>query len=284
VASSLSVQVLRSRFPYKVRFPPTRWTFPPHAGIHEVFRTQVQAIRGAERYIYAEDQFLGDNVFRKPEFSLFPHLRDAAARGVKLILVTSGKSDPRDPRSADINFGLNRDLERYLVNRLPPERRTNLAVFRVAHLTVHAKVLLIDDRYAAIGTANLQSRSMDRQDFEIHAALVDPGDWVRRLRAVLWGEHLRLAAFEPARADLEDLDLALGIWRPEWLPDGVPADTWRVPGRPAGYRPREVVLSLVGPPPAEPPARSAAQTVNVSASSSSTDASSRPERRSTWNE
>jgi len=54
---------------------------------------------------------------------------------------------------------------------------------------------------------------------------------------------------DPAlRTALESLDLALGVFRPEWLPPDAPAGTWRRPGMPAGFAPQETVLTLVGPP------------------------------------
>lgn len=250
VQSGQSVQVLRSRFPRKHRLPPPgpSWTFPPHGGIHEVFHTMVQAIGRASRYIYIEDQFLGDNPIRREAFSLFPHLRDAALRGVKLILVTSGKTKPERPSSGDVNTRLNNDVKRYLVNKLPEGARGNIAVYRIASLTVHSKLTLIDDRFACIGSANLQSRSMDGQDFEISVGVVDEGIWVRDLRVRLWWEHLRLRVRDrQVEAALEDLDLALGIWRSEWRPAGSPETLWRVDGVPPGFHPYERVLGFVGP-------------------------------------
>ena len=94
----------------------------------------VQAIGHASRYIYVEDQFLGDNPFRHEEFSLLPHLRDAAHRGVKVILITSGKTKPERPSSNDVNTRLNNDLKRYIVNKLSEHTRGNLAVYRIALL------------------------------------------------------------------------------------------------------------------------------------------------------
>jgi hypothetical protein len=64
----------------------------------------------------------------------------------------------------------------------------------------------------------------------------------------LWAEHLRTPLADPAlRASLADLDLALGVFRPEWLPATAPAGTWRQPGVPTGFGPLESVLTLVGP-------------------------------------
>jgi hypothetical protein len=79
--------------------------------------------------------------------------------------------------------------------------------------------------------------------------MVTAGPAVQELRARLWAEHLRTPVTDPAlQASLADLDLALGMFRPEWLPPHAPAGTWRQPGMPAGFAPAESVLTLVGPP------------------------------------
>jgi len=127
-------------------------------------------------------------------------------------------------------------------------------VYRVASLTVHSKVVLIDDVFAMIGSANLQSRSMDGQDFELSVGVVDTGTWVRDLRVRLWAEHLRLASLESSvRGALEDLSLALGIWRIEWKPAETLPGLWQRDGSPPGFHPTERVLGFVGPPDKQAP-------------------------------
>jgi hypothetical protein len=78
-------------------------------------------------------------------------------------------------------------------------------------------------------------------------ALATSTTLVRDLRVRLWAEHLRAPLTPELTASLEDLDLALGMWRPEWLAGRQPASTWREPGSPAGYRPAESVLRAVWP-------------------------------------
>jgi hypothetical protein len=85
-------------------------------------------------------------------------------------------------------------------------------------------------------------------DTELTTAVVTAGDAVRDLRVRLWAEHLRTPIVDDLRPHLEDLDLAIGMFRPEWLPPEAPAGSWRAPGIPAGFDPLESVLTLVGPP------------------------------------
>jgi hypothetical protein len=78
---------------------------------------------------------------------------------------------------------------------------------------------------------------------------VATGAAVRDLRVRLWAEHLRTPVSDPTlRASLGNLDLAIGAFRPEWLPPDASAGTWRRPGMPPGFAPQKTVLTLVGPP------------------------------------
>jgi phosphatidylserine/phosphatidylglycerophosphate/cardiolipin synthase-like enzyme len=251
-APGVATQILRSVGPWYIdALAP--WARRHYAGespngVHEVYLTLVQAIGAARRYVYIEDQYFEEYPGGDQRFELYPHLRAAAARGVKVILVGSGTRDPAEAAPL-INRTVNRDLQRRVMDPLPQHLRRNVGLWRVEHLTVHSKLVLVDDVFVAIGSANFFSRSMAGVDTELTTAMVTDGDAVRDLRARLWAEHLRTPLTDPAlRAALDDLDLALGIFRPEWLPPDAPAGTWRRPGMPAGFAPIESVLTLVGPP------------------------------------
>jgi phosphatidylserine/phosphatidylglycerophosphate/cardiolipin synthase-like enzyme len=159
----------------------------------------------------------------------------------------SGTRDPAESAPL-INATVNADLQKKLIDPLPHPMRRNVGLWRVEHLTVHAKIVLVDDRFAAVGSANFFSRSMVGVDTELTAALVTTGDAVRDLRVRLWAEHLRTPLSDELRPHLEDLDLAIGAFRPEWLPPQAPAGSWRTPDLPAGFDPLESVLTFVGPP------------------------------------
>jgi phosphatidylserine/phosphatidylglycerophosphate/cardiolipin synthase-like enzyme len=214
----------------------------PSGGVHEVFRTLSTAIRGARRYVYVEDQYLREMPGGGWRYTLYGPLREAALRGVRVVLVGSGRRDPADGGVSVLPRVLTWDLRRRVVDRLPRETRRNVVMYRVADLTVHTKVVLVDDVFACIGSANFFGRSMAGTDTELSSAVVTTGTEVRDLRVRLWGEHLRTPLTEQLRLSLEDLDLALGIWRREWLPEGRPPDCWRHPGDPVGFAPTERVL------------------------------------------
>jgi phosphatidylserine/phosphatidylglycerophosphate/cardiolipin synthase-like enzyme len=249
-ATGSACQILRSVGPWYIDslLPWERRHYSDIApeGVHEIYLTLVQAIGAAKRYVYIEDQYFREYPGGDHRFELYPHLRAAAARGVKVILVGSGSRDPAES-SPLINGTVNADLQKKIIDPLPQPMRRNVGLWRVEHLTVHTKVVIVDDEFAAVGSANFFSRSMAGVDTELTAAVVSTGEEVRDLRVRLWAEHLRTPIEEELRKHLEDLDLAMGIFRPEWLPPEAPAGSWRTPGMPAGFDPLESVLTLVGP-------------------------------------
>ncbi len=249
----VAVRVLRSTYHRKVEshlpFRRRPWDLVPAGGHQEIFTTLTTAIGAARRYIYLEDQYLEESVGGNRHFELYPHLRAAAARGVKVVLVGSGTRDPEDIDfgGLEINRELNEDLQTKLVDPLRPAARSNVVVHRIENCTVHAKLFLVDDRFANIGSANLFSRSMSGADSEMSSAVVSATTLVRDLRIAVWGEHLRTPLTPQVREALADLDLALGIWRPQWLPTGVSRELWRRAGNPPGFAPDEHAITLVGP-------------------------------------
>ncbi|TQS41219.1 phosphatidylserine/phosphatidylglycerophosphate/cardiolipin synthase family protein [Cryptosporangium phraense] len=240
--TGVALRVLRSYAPWRVyrRMGWRRLRTPVvvRTGTHEVYDTLITAIRAARRYIYLEDQYFHESPGGNRHFELFGELRAAAERGVKVILVGSGRRDPADGGDSTVRPVITGDLRRHVIRKLPPAARLNVVMYRVRDLTVHTKLMLIDDVFASIGSANFFSRSMVGTDSELTCAMVTTGSAVTDLRVRLWAEHLRT----PVVPELADLDTALGIWRREWLAPGQAPDTWRRAGAPEGFAPTEQVL------------------------------------------
>lgn len=224
-----------------------RWTTLPRQGVHEVYHALAAAIRGARRYIYLEDQYFYETPGGRRSYELYGLLRDAAARGVKVVLVCSGRKDPADGGVNKFRRRVTGNIQRGVIDKLVPADRGNVMMHRIEDLTVHTKLMLVDDVFASVGSANFYSRSMYGTDSEIGTVFVTTGDQVRDLRVRLWAEHLRTPLTDELRPHLEDLDLALGIWHAYWLPPDAPAGTWLRAGYPAGFDPAERVLVPVGP-------------------------------------
>jgi phosphatidylserine/phosphatidylglycerophosphate/cardiolipin synthase-like enzyme len=246
-ADGTAVQVLRSYRPwtlYRHRgLRRVRSASITRAGIQEVFRALVTAINAAERYFYLEDQYFHEAPGGDPRFQLYGELRAAARRGVKIILIGSGRRDPADGGDSTVRPVVTRDLRRRVLAPLPVAARRNVVMYRVDNLTVHTKLMLVDDVFASIGSANFFSRSMVGTDSEITTTLVTTGQQVRDLRVTLWAEHLRTTLSDELTPMLADLDTALGIWRTQWLPEDHPPHTWRQAGSPSGFAPAERVLT-----------------------------------------
>jgi phosphatidylserine/phosphatidylglycerophosphate/cardiolipin synthase-like enzyme len=249
-----SVQVLRSRYKTKLNRPwhHLPWTTAGGGELLQVYETLAQAIQGAQGYIYIEDQFLADHPIlpdllqapvwaladliighgRLSQFSLFPHLEDALRRGVKVIMVGSGYADPGDLIPGPKNRQLNAQLK-----GLAQVDPSSFAAWRAEDVTVHTKLTLIDDRFVALGSANMHSRSMMGVDSELHVAVVNDGNLIAQFRAGLWAEHLGLdytTISGALKTALDDLNTSLGMWRPAWGPGG---GMWFNAGDPPGYTP-----------------------------------------------
>lgn len=246
-AEGTAVQVVRSYRPWSLyrhrAWHRMRRANVVRAGIQEVYHALATAIGAAERYIYLEDQYFHEAPGGDPRFQLYDGLRSAARRDVKIILVGSGRKDPADGGSSTVRPVITHDLRRRVLDRLSPVERRNVVMYRIDNLTVHTKLMLVDDVFASIGSANFFSRSMVGTDSEITSTFLTTGDLVRDLRVKLWAEHLRTDLDVRLIPSLTDLDTALGIWRREWLPPGLAPETWRRPGLPAGFAPAEWALT-----------------------------------------
>jgi phosphatidylserine/phosphatidylglycerophosphate/cardiolipin synthase-like enzyme len=188
------------------------WKSLPKDGVHEIRCTFRHALEAARRYIYIEDQ-----AFNAIE-SLFPSLVSACERGVKVIAVIPGRRDPAEGGQA-VPRELSPEVQKGIVNQLSDTDRTNLAVWQLDGIFVHSKVILIDDEFASIGSANFMDRSMQftsmGDDSELSVAAVSTETLVSDLRVQLWAEHLRVSA-RKALAQIRDLDRSLEFWRPGW--------------------------------------------------------------------
>ncbi|GAB2892382.1 hypothetical protein GCM10027074_70680 [Streptomyces deserti] len=155
-----------------------------------------KAIRRARHYIYIEDQYLWPS-------NVVDDLRDAAARGVQLILVTARDFDL--PGLGAVHKAMRAEI----LQRIASGGPANVHCFHLEQagsslqIYVHAKLMIVDDQYVAAGSANLNFRS-HTTDSELHLGIFDTdlaegtvggaphrvGVSVRELRAQIWGEHL----------------------------------------------------------------------------------------------
>jgi phosphatidylserine/phosphatidylglycerophosphate/cardiolipin synthase-like enzyme len=142
------------------------------------------AIHAARQTIYLEHQ-----AFNVPE--IIGGLHEALQRGVAVILVLPDTTDPAlTGRSREQSSVL-----REISARLEAHRGLTLCGLaglgndgRRAPVHVHSKVLLVDDVWVSMGSANAHHHSMFG-NAELNAAVYSPED-VRSFRVALFAEHL----------------------------------------------------------------------------------------------
>jgi phosphatidylserine/phosphatidylglycerophosphate/cardiolipin synthase-like enzyme len=191
------VQVVRT-------IPALTYRFAP-AGIFGIAQVYTLAARRARRFIYLESQYLwlegfsGIDMWRLGWQShqmraLLSELAAAVKRGVTLALVL--------PDHPNVGRVYTDDSIAWLLRQAPDAVRDGRLRFftlgcstkaddegqaRYRPIYVHAKVGIVDDRWATVGSANLNSRGMSH-DAEMNVAVLDT-EFAQGLRIALWAEH-----------------------------------------------------------------------------------------------
>jgi len=83
---------------------------------------------------------------------------------------------------------------------------------------VHSKLLIVDDKVALIGSANINDRSfVGDRDSEIAVVIEDqsPNRYAHQLRKKLWCEHLGLTY--PAQQELVQDPMLDQVWNEIWI-------------------------------------------------------------------
>jgi phosphatidylserine/phosphatidylglycerophosphate/cardiolipin synthase-like enzyme len=212
-----AVQVLRT---YPAKRPPL--PFAP-SGERSIARAYLKALWRARRLIYLEDQYLWSE-------DVAQALADALRRSPELRLIAVV---PRYPdQDGRMSGPPNRIGQQAALDAVRKAGGDRVAVYdleneRGTPIYVHAKVCVIDDVWAAVGSDNLNRRSWTH-DAELSAAVLDEtrddreprdpaglGDgarvFARRLRLQLWREHLGRGADDDS--DLLDPVEGFEAWR-----------------------------------------------------------------------
>lgn len=172
------------------------------APVKEIAALTVAAIAAAQRFIYAENQYLTSEVVAR---ALALRLREEHGPEIVIVL-PKAESGWKEQGSMGI---LRAQMAEDLV-RQDRHRRLRLLTPLVSDGTlsrcvaVHSKVLVIDDRLAKIGSANFTSRSLGLDsecDLAIEAYDGRSRAFVASVRNRLLGEHLGRGEAEVA-ADL----------------------------------------------------------------------------------
>ncbi|MEN8184597.1 MAG: phospholipase D family protein [Myxococcota bacterium] len=191
--------------------PPGGKPFTIREGEFSIYEQYITAIDAARRSIYLEDQAIGSP-------KVVGHLRAALERGVEVIFVAPGQCHPAYHQARKVAatkpfFDLVASLDDFPGFTLAAIA-TNDGPGSYAEVYVHAKIMLVDDAWATIGSTNVADRSF-KEDTELNASIWH-GGVTRGLREQLFGEHLGL--------DTRELDDVAAFRR---FHEHALANTWR---------------------------------------------------------
>ena len=175
--------------------------------VYEIRGAFTDALRGAERFIYAETQYFTS---RSIAAALIERLRDRTRPKLSVAVVL-----PRGADSSKEHFALG-EAQGAMLGALEQTARAeghDLAFFcSVANdenaTFIHSKVLVVDDAFLAVGSANFTERSMGA-DSELALIWRSNGDPalardIARVRVSLLAEHAARAPEELTGLDVLD--------------------------------------------------------------------------------
>jgi phosphatidylserine/phosphatidylglycerophosphate/cardiolipin synthase-like enzyme len=174
---------------------------PEPGRVREVEHLFVDAIRAAERLIYIETQYFSSSRIRD---ALVERLLDRRRPRLEIVVIVNPRAEAW---KEELAVGLRQAANLEQLRAVAVETGHALGLYYslsagagAAQRTtyIHSKMMLVDDRFLTVGSANLTNRSME-VDSELHAAWEAAADdtrlcrGIRRLRVGLLAEHAGLA-------------------------------------------------------------------------------------------
>ena len=191
----LAVQLLRT---YPQRHPGYPFA---RKGERSIARAYIKSLGQASSLVYVEDQYL----WSRPVASVYAEALQRAP-DLRMVFVVPGYAEDDGRFSAPPNL----TGRQAALDVLREAGGSRFAVYYIENtigtpIYVHAKVCIVDDEWACIGSDNTNRRSWTH-DTEISAAVIDEADgtWARSLRLTLADEHLGAAASAQDLADPAD--------------------------------------------------------------------------------
>jgi phosphatidylserine/phosphatidylglycerophosphate/cardiolipin synthase-like enzyme len=186
-----------------------RTTIPPGyswspTGEFTIWAAYLKAIKAATTYIYLEDQYFlpfdSPPRFNRPpgqrEADIVFQLGEAIKRSVKVIVLVPEKLEEpvisgfiRDQRALGVFY-----LAQIAIAEAAAGRTGDFLIASLNNgiepIFVHSKLMICDDEYVNLGSANVNQRSMTH-DSEINIAVLDAGGaFARDLRKRLWTHYV----------------------------------------------------------------------------------------------
>jgi phosphatidylserine/phosphatidylglycerophosphate/cardiolipin synthase-like enzyme len=174
-------------------------------GEFTVWASYLNAIKQARQYIYIEDQcvytFGHPPAIEAPKGNLRDsdpvfQLGEALKRGVDVVVLVPSRSEDFGARYQLHQRGKAAHYLYSIADSSPhPVGRFVICFLRVGSKdpVVHSKLMIVDDEFVLIGSANVGQRRMS-YDSEIQLGIVDSAHLLaRNLRLALWKEHMELS-------------------------------------------------------------------------------------------
>jgi len=215
VAGPHSVQILRT-YPLIDDQRSYSWS---DVGEFTIWAAYLNAIKKAQRYIYVEDQyfytfhdppFIETSTGRKRETDYIYQMGEALKRGVDVVALCPGRNNVFWKHYEIRQRRIAAQYLREISESHPGAGNFVICTMNTggADAVIHSKLLMVDDEYVMLGSANMCQRSIANLS-ELNIAAVDPEDkLVRDLRLKLWQEHLELDSPD----SLLDSRLAVEQW------------------------------------------------------------------------
>jgi phosphatidylserine/phosphatidylglycerophosphate/cardiolipin synthase-like enzyme len=229
-----SVQILHTYGRPSLRAHGYAWS---NVGEFSIWRAYVNAISHSRHYIYIEDQYFfpfgTPPHFNRPtggggrdalrDSDIIYQLGEAIQRDVVVVVVTPGVSEDGTtaPHQAYQKLAGIRYLQAIAQNQRASGGQGDLIIANPPYF-IHAKLMICDDQFALIGSANICRRSMSH-DSELHVGIIDSNDqFTRNLRQTLWQHHTNLDSPEDWSAAVQVLRTARDTGNARFRPFNVP--------------------------------------------------------------
>jgi phospholipase D1/2 len=195
--------------PARIGIARTVPAYESRPAVREVASLFVGAVSRAERLIYIESQYLTSSAFRD---ALVERMRDRKRPRLDIVCILPFKPEKlKEEMTVAVP-------QRVLLRTIEEEARRSGHDFRAfnvlagvdddgepLHVYIHSKVMIVDDRWFIVGSANLTNRSMtiDSEICVVYDGDADPAvaHGIRRARVRLLSEHV---GREVARRYLEE--------------------------------------------------------------------------------
>lgn len=172
--------------------------FPFHGNTREIRSLYIDAIDAAERLIYIENQYFSSQAVFK---AMMDRLRTSEGSPIQIVIIL-----PKQPHSLleNVSLGIAQAKMLQSLKENASQYGHSLGIYYTAPLSkeghksptyIHAKLIIVDDRFLSIGSANTSNRSMGL-DTELNVSWEAHSDErkklfesIRSVRISLLAEH-----------------------------------------------------------------------------------------------